>query len=198
MKPIILSLFLLCATTINAQTSKKSVYSKTTNSTTKKERAVTKPNSSSNASFDKRKLELGGNIQGSFSSNSGVGNSTDFGINAFAGYKFTDNVSGGVKIGTTFRTNVSNFEFGLYGRYYYDKFFGGAGLNFSNNSVKVDTGIGTYKSSYNMTYASLEGGYRIPVSDKVTIETSAVINIPFSPAGATTWFGVKAGAVYNF
>lgn len=201
---------------LHAQQKKKSTSSKsnTKSTTTKtvsqptakpvqKQEIKTNENSSKTKSikksgFDKNKLELGGNIQGNFSSNAGAGNSTDLGITAFAGYKFTNNISAGVKIGKTFRTNISNFEFGLYGRYYYDKFFGGAGLNFSSNTVKLNTPIGTYKSSYTMTYISLEGGYRIPVSDKITMETSATINIPLSPTGADTWFGVKAGAVYNF
>jgi hypothetical protein len=196
-------LFILLSVSLHAQQKKKNVSKKTTNKTVvQKQDVKTETKTSKKSGFDLKKLQVGANIQGEFSSNSGSNSSTDFGVSVMAGYKFTDKILGGIKVGKTFRTYVSNFEVGIFGRYYYDNFFGGAGINHSSftSSLYYDYAYysDTYKTRYSMTYASLEGGYRIPITDKITMETSANFNIPFSPDGATSWFGVKAGAVYNF
>lgn len=201
-------LCIMISISLHAQQKKKNVSQKATNKTVaqttskpvQKQEAKTETKTSKKSGFDLKKLQVGANIQGEFSNNSGSNSSTDFGVSIMAGYKFTDKILGGIKVGKTFRTYVSNFEVGIFGRYYYDKFFGGAGLNFSDYTTSLYSGYynDTYKTSYTMTYASLEGGYRIPITNNITMETSANFNIPFSPAGATSWFGIKAGAVYNF
>lgn len=186
---------LLCLAVGNAQTSAK----KTNPILKTKSVAKTTPAAqSSKSGFDMSKLQVGGNIQGEFSSQGGS-SSSNFGISAFAGYKITDAILVGVKVGTTFRTNVSNYEVGVFGRYYYEKFFAGAGLNHSISSYNYDLGIlGTQKATASLTYGTIEGGYRIPVSDKITMETSVNINIPISPSGSDIWYGAKVGAVYQF
>jgi hypothetical protein len=186
---------LLCITVSNAQTTKK----KTNPIPHTKSVVKTKPIiRNSNSSFDKTKLQVGGNIQGDFSSQGGSG-SSNFGISGFAGYKITNDILLGIKAGTTFKTNVSNFEIGLFGRYYYDSFFAGAGINYAMSSYKYDLGpFGTQKVTANLTYGTIEGGYRIPISEKITMETSLNINIPISPTGGDIWYGAKVGAVYQF
>ena len=65
--------------------------------------------------------------------------------------------------------------------------------------IKIDLGpFGTQKATANLTYATIEGGYRIPVSNKITMETSVNVNIPISPTGSDIWYGAKVGAVYQF
>jgi hypothetical protein len=198
MKIAVQKIFLLfsffCLLSGNAQTSKKKNNFFMTKPVTK----TTPVNKKSHTGFDINKLQVGGNIQGDFNSQSGA-NSTNFGVSAFAGYKITNEIVLGIKTGTIFRTNVSNFEIGAFGRYYYEQFFAGAGLNYSVSSYKYDLGqLGTQKATANLTYGTIEVGYRIPVSNKITMETSVNINIPISPSGSDIWYGAKVGAVYQF
>ena len=198
MKTAIQNIFLLfsffCFLNANAQTSKKKNNFTSTKTVTK-----TAPVSKrASTGFDLNKLQVGGNIQGDFSSQSGA-NSTNFGVSAFAGYKITNEIVLGIKTGTIFRSNVSNFEIGVFGRYYYKQFFAGAGINYNMSSYKIDLGpFGTQKATANLTYATIDGGYRIPVSNKITMETSVNVNIPISPTGSDIWYGAKVGAVYQF
>ena len=86
MKTVMQKIFLLfsffCLLSGNAQTSKKKNNFTLTKPVTK----TTPVSKKSHTGFDINKLQVGGNIQGDFSSQSGA-NSTNFGVSAFAGYK---------------------------------------------------------------------------------------------------------------
>ena len=163
----------------------------------------TKIHKTKKSGFDLSKLQVGANLHGNYSSTAGK-SSTDFGVSVFAGYRVTEPILLGIKVGKNFRSDYSNFEVGLFGRYYLDKFFLGAGINHSSTTYNdsyyydyygYDYGV---SRSFGLTYGSLEAGYVIPVSNHINVETSAQVNLPISPAGTPVWYGIKAGAIYTF
>lgn len=189
------ALFFMTVSIGNAQANKNKKSTVPQGKITAKTAPVQKKSSSG---FDLSKLQVGGNIQGDFGTQGGS-SSSGFGISAFGGYKVTEDILVGARAGTFFRSNLTSFEIGVFSRYYFNNFFAGAGINYALSSYNADFGVyGSQKTTANLTYGTIEGGYRFPVSDKITIETSVNLNIPISPAGNDIWYGAKAGAVYQF
>ncbi len=146
------------------------------------------------------KWEVGLNIDGEFNSNTGSSSNTKFGVNAMAGYRVTPEILLGAKLGTAFQKDVSEIIIGGFGRYYYEDYFAGVGINHSSSTVKIPAipPFASYTATYGVTFATLEGGYRIKATDNIAIETSANYNFTISPAGGANWVGVKVGGVYSF
>lgn len=193
-KTIFLNLIFTFALLINVQAQvKRTAQTVTSQKRTSTQTLTKKLNTNS-------KWEVGLNIDGEFNANSGSNNNTKFGVNAMAGYRVTPEILVGAKLGTAFQKDVSEIIIGGFGRYYYEDYFGGAGINHSSSSVKIPavSPFASYTTTYGVTFATLEGGYRIKTTDNIAIETSANYNFTISPAGGSSWFGVKVGGVYSF
>ena len=157
---------------------------KTTNKTSSK---------SSSSKRSGKKYEVGGSVNIDFANG---GSST--GIQGNFAYFIAPKTQIGVRLGTTFQTGVSQYLIGGYTRYFIDDFYVGAGINYNIISIPETQFFGTkIGGSSSQITGVLEGGYRIPISNKLTFDTGASIQIGISPASGTL-FGVRGGIVYGF
>lgn len=192
-KTIFLNLIFTFALLINAQAQvKRTAQTVSSQKGTSAQTITRRLNTSS-------KWEVGLNIDGEFNANSSSNSNTKFGVNAMAGFRVTPEILVGAKLGTAFQKDVSEIIIGGFGRYYYEDYFGGVGINHSSNSVKIPAvpPFASYTATYGVTFATLEAGYRIKATENIAIETSANYNFSIDPSGAS-WLGLKVGAVYGF
>lgn len=143
----------------------------------------------SRAQFTKGNILAGGSVGISFTTNKSISGSTtttnystnSFSISPQVGYFFLDNFAAGAGIllsssttkadGSPSGNSFSSFSFSPFGRYYFGKFFGQAGIGFgsytqeSTNNNNITT---TFKgSTFNW---SLGGGYVILLNQHVGLE----------------------------
>ncbi len=163
------------------------------NSFAQKKKTATKSSKSSSSRSSEKKYEVGGSVNIDFANG---GSST--GIQGNFAYFIAPKTQLGVRVGTIFQTGVSQYTIGGYGRYFIDEFYVGAGLNYNIVSITETQFFGTkIGGSSSQITGVLEGGYRIPISNKLTFDTGASIQFGISPAGGTL-FGVRGGIVYGF
>jgi hypothetical protein len=164
------------------------------NSFAQKKKTTSKiPTKSSSSKSSGKKYEVGGSLNIDFANG---GSST--GIQGNFAYFIAPKTQLGVRVGTIFQTGVSQYSIGGYGRYFIDEFYVGAGLNYNIVSFPETQFFGTIIGGNSTQLTGvLEGGYRIPISNKLTFDTGASIQFGISPAGGTL-FGVRGGIVYGF
>lgn len=192
-KTILLSLFLSLSLMTQAQVKKST---KTATQKTVANTATVVKKSSNKAST--KKWDVGLNVDGEFNSQTANNSSTNFGINAMGGYHITPEILAGARLGASFHKVATEIYVGVFGRYYYQDFFGGVGINHGSFSTKTNSPFGTISTTVSRDYATVEGGYRIKTTENITIETSLNYNYTISPVAGDSWVGVKVGAVYSF
>jgi hypothetical protein len=216
-KLLLLTIFILSASTL-AQAQKKKTTTTTKTSTTKatttkstKTTAVTSSTKSTKKTrskgFDYHNIEAAANLH-FYAYPIGDGNrDVNAGISATGGYKITPEILVGLKLGSQFEKSVSSFEVGVLGRYYFNHFFAGLGITHGTSSYSGRRGIYYDDPYYNnyyyydrgtYDYGTIEGGYRFDINKHIAIETALDVNLPFAPSGQDVWFGLRAGAVYKF
>lgn len=155
--------------------------------------AIKSSSKSLNSRSSGKKYEIGGSVNIDFANG---GSST--GIQGNFAYFIAPKTQLGVRLGTTFQTGVSQYSIGGYSRYFIDEFYVGAGINYNIISFPESQFFGTkIGGTSSQITGVLEGGYRIPISNKLTFDIGASIQFGISPAGGTL-FGVRGGIVYGF
>ncbi len=159
----------------------------------KKKTSYKSSTKSSSSRGSEKKYEVGGSLNIDFANG---GSST--GIQGNFAYFIAPKIQLGVRVGTIFQTGVSQYLLGGYGRYFIDEFYIGAGINYNIISFPESQFFGTQIGGTSSQITGvLEGGYRIPISNKLSFDTGASIQFGISPAGGTL-FGVRGGIVYGF
>ncbi len=161
----------------------------------KKSKKVLKSNSKDS------KIEVA--IIGGFDIQKGINNlSRNFAsTNLYAGYFINPKTEIGLRGSKAFINEASNYGFGIFGRRYFNKFYGGLGINLTNFTIpKADAFGNEYKTYQSIKSIGLESGYRFAISDNFKVETG--INIEMSLNKETkidkTAYGIRAGIVYGF
>jgi hypothetical protein len=161
----------------------------------KKSKKILKSNSKDS------KIEVA--IVGGFDIQKGINNlNRNYGnIQIYSGYFINPKTEIGLRGSKAFINEASNYGFGIFGRRYFNKFYGGLGINLTNFTItKTDNFGNEYKTYQSIKSIGLESGYRFDISDNFTVETG--INIEMSLNKETkidkTAYGIRAGIVYGF
>jgi hypothetical protein len=153
------------------------------------------------SSSNDSKIEVA--IVGGFDIQKGINNlSRNYAsTNLYAGYFINPKTEIGLRASKAFISEASNYGFGIFGRRYFKKFYGGLGINLTNFTIpKTDNFGNEYKTYQSIKSIGLESGYRFAISNNVMVETG--INIEMSLNKETkidkTAYGIRAGIVYGF
>jgi hypothetical protein len=158
-------------------------------------------NTISNSSTNESKLEVA--ISAGFDIQKGVNNlSRNYANTSFyAGYFINPKTEIGLRAGKSFISEASNFGFGIFGRRYFNKFYGGLGVNRTQYTIpKKDSFNNQYKTYQNLTSINLESGYRFDIAEKFKVETGINVEMFLNDQSkiASTAFGLRAGLIYGF
>jgi hypothetical protein len=119
----------------------------------------------------------------------------------YAGYFINPKTEIGLRAEKSFISGASNYGFGIFGRRYFNKFYGELGVNRTLYTIpKKDLFNNEYKTYQSLTSVNLESGYRFDIAEKFKVETG--INLEMflndqSKIGSTA-FGLRAGLIYGF
>lgn len=178
---IFTTLFILCFSSNMALAQKKKTNSKS------------KPTKSYSRGL-KGKWEVGGNLNLDFD-NGG----TNTGLNATIAYYISNKTQLGARFGTSFQTGASVFSGGVFGKYFINQFYVGAGADYTRISFNNSTVFGFLNiKPVNLIGATLDGGYRVPIGKNLKLDTGLSLNIPISPTGYNTNLSIHGGVVYAF
>lgn len=139
--------------------------------------------------FKKGSILAGGSVGANFTTNKTIAGSvttTNYSTNSFSfspqvGYFFIDNFVGGAGIqlitsslkddSTPSKFSQTNITFEPFARYYFDKFYGQAGVGFgSYSNDQTNSNNSTSSSKGSLFNWSILGGYAILLNDHVAIE----------------------------
>jgi hypothetical protein len=155
----------------------------------------------STVSAKKSKFEVG--INAGFDIQKGVNNLSRNYANTtlYTGYFINPKTEIGLRAGKSFISEAPNYSFGIFGRRYFKKFYGGLGYNRTLYTIpKVDSFNNEYKTYQNLNSLNLDSGYRFEVTKKMKIETGLNIEMFLNKETkiASTAYGIRAGIVYGF
>lgn len=143
----------------------------------------------------KNNWEAGANLNLFF-----VNGGSSTGINATIAKFVNNKTQFGLRLGTTFQTGANVLIVGAFGKHFIDKFYVGAGLEYSRTTFDEINAffIIVKPEPFNQLTATLDGGYRFPINKKFAIDTGASLLIPVSNGNGGIALGLHGGIIYKF
>ncbi len=142
-------------------------------------------------------------IVGGFDIQKGINNlSRNFtSTNLYTGYFINPKTEIGIRVSKAFISEASNYGFGIFGRRYINKFYGGLGINLTNFTIpKTDVFGNEYKTYQSIKSLGIESGFRFEISNEMKVETGINIDMSFNKETKIdkTAYGIRAGLIYGF
>jgi hypothetical protein len=172
-----------------------------TNGYSQKRKSNKRVNTISNTSTNESKFEVA--ISAGFDIQKGVNNLSRNYANTglYVGYFINPKTEIGLRAGKSFISEASNYSFGIFGRRYFNKFYGGLGVNRTQYTIpKKDLFNNEYKTYQSLTSINLEPGYRFDIAKNFKVETGINVEMFLNDQSriASTAFGLRAGLIYGF